>query len=167
LFIPAITVLLSPLTSFGSLYLAARFLENGRWQRLHDIVPGPLKDWAPTILLVLTACGVCFLVAEALLIYLFFRRRSSAPYAFIVIHWIGVFYSAAVLLVPIAAHLSAPLDNARLATELTGGVIITGGYTAYLLLSRRVKATFVVRLGRRQSGLAAAAIPPLEVSLEP
>jgi transglutaminase-like putative cysteine protease len=156
LFLPAIAVFLSPLTSFESLHNAARYLENDRWQRLHNIAPEPLKAWAPAILLVLTACGVCLLAAEALLIYLFFTRRSSAPYAFIVIHWIGAFYFAALLLVPIAANLSGPLDNAGLITELTGGVIETAIYTAYLLLSKRVKATFVVRLGPQRPGPAPA-----------
>lgn len=113
---------------------------------------GSGRGVAPAILLVLTACGICLLAAKALLIYLFFTRRSSAPYAFIVIHWLGAFYFAALLLVPIATHLGSPMENPILIGELIGAVIGPVFYTAYLLLSKRVKATFVVRLGNRGSG---------------
>jgi transglutaminase-like putative cysteine protease len=159
LLVLAFVVIISPLASFASLYRAARFLEVDRWNRIHETVPEPFKVWAPTILLVLAACGVFLLVAQVLLVYLFFTRRSSTPYAFITIQWAVAVYLAVILVFPIAVHLSAPLDNARLATELIGGVVRAGAYTAYLLLSKRVKATFVVRLAQSRAGLRVAAVP--------
>ena len=62
----------------------------------------------------------------------------------------------ALLLLQIAAHLRGPMSNLRLAFELSDGVIEVGLYTAYLLLSKRVKATFVVRRPRPPAILAAA-----------
>jgi hypothetical protein len=56
-----------------------------------------------------------------------------------------------------AAHLTAGLDDARLATALLGGMVRAGIYTAYMLLSKRVKATFVVRLTESAPELSAPA----------
>jgi hypothetical protein len=44
-----------------------------------------------------------------------------------------------------ATHLGAKVNPARLLGELIGGVVRAGIYTAYMLLSKRVAATFVVR----------------------
>ena len=146
LLIPAVVVILAPLGWFGRMYREGHFLEVDRWSHLHDKVPEPWKAWAAAILLVLTVCGVCLLVASAFLAYLFFTMRSSTPYVFIAIQWFGAAYSAALLLFPIAAHLTAPLEDGRLANQLAVSVVVAGLYTAYFLLSERVKATFVARL---------------------
>jgi hypothetical protein len=156
LLLPAVVVILSLLGALVGLYNGARYLQVDRWARLHTVVPDSLKAWAPAVMLVLVACGVCYVVARVLLVYLFFARRSSAPRALIVIEWAGLVYFSALVLFPIAAHLSAPVDSARLASELTAGVIRAGIYTAYLLSSKRVKATFVVRLSEPRTAMPAA-----------
>jgi hypothetical protein len=166
LLIPAVVVFLSPYASCKALYNFAHYLEVDRWQRLHETVPEPWQAWAPAVLLVLTACGVCLLAAEAVLIYLFFSRRSSAPTVFIVVHWLGVLYLGALLWFPSAAGLSNPVNGAWLTGVLSADVIRQAIYTAYLLRSKRVKATFVARLAQRQAAQATAATQPQHASAE-
>jgi len=69
-----------------------------------------------------------------------------------------VVYFAVVPLFAIASHLHAPVNAASLATELGGGVIEAVIYTTYFLLSKRVKATFVVRRAHRQERLTDAPV---------
>jgi transglutaminase-like putative cysteine protease len=157
LLLPAFAVVASPVVSGALLYKGSRFLDVDHWNRLHDTVSAPLKAWAPATLLAFTICGVFLMVGQILLVYLFFKRRSSAPYIFIAISWAAALYFAAAHLFSSAAHLSVGPDDARLTSELTGGVVRSGIYTAYVLLSKRVKATFVVRLTQRRTQLGVAA----------
>jgi transglutaminase-like putative cysteine protease len=160
LLVPAIVLFLTLLDSVAALYNWARYLQVDRWQHLHGVAP----VWAPPLMLVLTGCGVCLVVAQALLVQLFFTKRSSAPYAFIAIAWLSMLYWAAVRWVPIVAHLRAAPNDAILVGDVTGAVLRAAIYTAYLLRSRRVKATFVVRLAERRGGLTAATAPALQGS---
>jgi transglutaminase-like putative cysteine protease len=152
LVLPAAVVILSVLAGLTALFNWTRYLQVDQWSRLHKIVPEP---WAPQLMLVLTACGVCLVVAQILLVYLFFAKRSSAPYVFIMIQWAGFLYSAVLVFFPV----ETPLD-VRLSGQLIGGVLRAGIYTAYMLLSKRVKATFVTRLAERPAELVPAAVPP-------
>ena len=156
LLLPAFAVVVSPVLLVGVLYKGARFVDVDHWNQLHDTVPAPLNAWAPATLLAFTVCGVFLMVAQILLVYLFFKRRSSAPYIFIAISWAAVLYFAAARLFSSAAHLNVILDDAKLTSELMGGVVRSGIYTAYVLLSKRVKATFVVRLTQRRTQLQLA-----------
>jgi hypothetical protein len=149
LFIPTITVVLSPLIWLVLLEADARFLDIVRWPHVHELVSGPLKDWAPGIVLALGVAGVCLLVAKAYLAILFFRRRSSVPYVFITVEWFAALYGVAVDL-----SVGAEQED-TLTFRLSAGFILAAAYTAYFLLSRRVKATFVVRRKPPGSGLAA------------
>jgi hypothetical protein len=101
-----------------------------------------------------TAFGLLLLVGHVLLVFLFFSRRSSAPPVFIAMQWTSALVYVATLLFLISAHL----NNVRLdVTGLLGALLRPGIYTAYMLLSKRVKATFVVRLGERAPWRAPAA----------
>jgi transglutaminase-like putative cysteine protease len=162
LLVPAFSALVSPVILADSLSSWARFLDVEQWTRLHATVAEPYKAWAPAILLVFTTCGVLLLVGHAVLLHLFLRKRSSAPPMFIAIHWASVVYAMVLSAFLVAAHLSVNVDSSKLAGELLGGVVRVGIYTAYLLQSRRVKATYVVRRpanAPRQSALARSAWP--------
>jgi transglutaminase-like putative cysteine protease len=159
LLVPMVSMFLTLYESCKGLYDMAHYLEADRWQRLHETVPEPWKAWAPALLLVLTACGACLLAMEACLFDLFFRRRTSAPYVFIVVQWLRLFYFTTWLWFPSVVQLSDPVSWADLFGVLVAGAVMPGIYTAYLLRSKRVKATFVGRLAHRQSVLAAVAQP--------
>jgi transglutaminase-like putative cysteine protease len=149
LVLPAILVALTPFTSGLSLYRLSRLVDVDSWARLHDTMPGPWKTWAPAILLALTACGVLILVYQLFLIKLFFGRRTSAPRLWIILEWALVVYNSAVLTFPAAVHLTAAVPAARLARILLSNIVWAVALTAYMLLSRRVKATFVARFAKR------------------
>jgi transglutaminase-like putative cysteine protease len=151
LLVPAVVVFLMPIGLFLSLHNAIQYIEVDRWRHLHDLVPEPWKAWASVGLLAMTVCAMCLMVANAFLIYLFFWRRSSAPYVFIILIWAELLDFVALQWFTSTAHLSVPLDNAVYSDDLMVSVTEAGIYTAYLLLSKRVKATFVVRYARRRS----------------
>jgi hypothetical protein len=144
--LPALHTLLSPLGWAAWLLERARVLDVAHWPHLHDTVPEPLKGWAPTALLGLTVVSVLIFVGQAVLIPLFLRRRSSVPALFIAIHWCSSVVPVAALIFLIDAHLAAPLEGKQLAFILLASLLSPAVYTAYMLRSKRVKATFVVRL---------------------
>jgi transglutaminase-like putative cysteine protease len=143
LLIPAVDAALAPALLFESLHAHARFLDIERWAHVRDAAPESLKTWVPGMLLVFAVAGICLLVAEWLFLYLFFKRRTSAPRVFIVVRWSAAVYSAAVGFFSISAHLA--WDDHTLVPLLVAAVVVDGAYTAYFLLSKRVKATFIVR----------------------
>jgi hypothetical protein len=155
LLVPAFAVVVSPLVLGVTVYQAAHWLDIDHWSDAHNTLSGSFKDAFAALI----ACGVFLLVTKALIVYLFFKRRTSAPRLFIVTYWATGVYAVFVAVVPVAAHLSQPFDNLTLALELMGGAAEAGAFTAYLLLSKRVKATFVARLPRTRTRVAVAAQP--------
>jgi hypothetical protein len=112
----------------------------------------------------MTAVAICRAVAHVLLIYLFLRRRSSAPYVLIAVVWAQLLNFAFFRWFTSAAHLSTALSVPWYLGQLAAGAAEAGIYTAYLLRSKRVKATFVVRHTPLRSEAGAAA-PPQQVPL--
>jgi transglutaminase-like putative cysteine protease len=152
--VPALYTVVAPLSWIAWLYTESRVLREDHWLQIQDTVPEPLRAWAPALLLMFTAFGLLLLVGHVLLVFLFFSRRSSAPPVFIAMQWTSALVYVATLLFLISAHL----NNVRLdVTGLLGALLRPGIYTAYMLLSKRVKATFVVRLGERAPWRAPAA----------
>lgn len=111
--------------------------------------------WAPTLLFELIA-NIVQVVFVFLTAVLFFRKRSSAPRILIAVFWGSLAAQVLDLL------LSRQLPQAVHAQwrELVRAAIGSGLWTAYLLRSRRVRATFVER---RSASAAAALSPSIEV----
>ncbi len=145
LLLPAFVVIVTPIISGAAFYAWARFLDFDRWYTLQDAAAGPFKPWVHVIALLFVFFGMLLLAGEAILVSLFFRKRSSAPKIFIVVCWAAVAMNAAVPLFLMAAQLGAKVNPATLVGGVVGGVVRGGIYTAYILLSKRVEATFVVR----------------------
>ena len=156
LLIPAIEAVLTPLAWLVSLARDARFLDIQHWAHVRDAAPEPLKAWVPVILLVFAVGGVLLIVWESFVAYLFFKRRTSTPLAFIGVRWFASVYSVAAELFLISAHLSGTWNDDRLAVGLAKVCVTAGANTAYFLLSKRVKATFVVRRAGSQPEIAPA-----------
>jgi hypothetical protein len=153
LLIPALAVALAPFALGIHLYLLSHSIDTRHWTHLHDTVPEPFRTWAPAILLALTAGGMVLLMIEALLMYLFFWRRSSAPQVFIAQQWLLAAYNGA-LLAASAAHVVGMMTNAWGLLEVT---LEAAAFSAYMLLSKRVRATFVRRAAARAPRVDAAA----------
>jgi Protein of unknown function (DUF2569) len=152
LLLPAFVVIVTPIVSGLAFYSWARFLDVDRWHTLQDTAVGPLKPWVQVIALVLVVFGTLLLVGQVILVSLFFRKRSSAPGICIVVCWATVVLTTGVSVFMMGAHIGGKVSPAMVVGELVGGVVRVGGYTAYMLLSKRVRATFVVRYvgrGRR------------------
>lgn len=124
-------------------------LDVKHWDRLQSTVPAPWGEWAAPILLVIMACGVFLWAMQFLLLFLFFRRRTSVPYLFIFLSWMSVFYNGVVWAVPVSFQLHPEWDEPRVIFGLLGMVACAGLFTIYFLRSKRVKATFVRRWVKR------------------
>jgi transglutaminase-like putative cysteine protease len=124
-------------------------LDVKHWDRLQSTVPAPWGELAAPILLVIMACGVLLMVMQFLLLFLFFRRRTSVPYLFIFLSWMSVFYNGVVWAVPVSFQLHPEWDEPRVIFGLLGMVACAGLFTIYFLRSKRVKATFVRRRAER------------------
>lgn len=98
--------------------------------------------WAPALLYEL-AFSLAQTVYSVLLLILFFRRRSSFPRVLMIVLSVSIVLTVGDLLLmsrlPVERTISK--DIARLVQASVGVVI----WSAYLLRSQRVKATFVVR----------------------
>lgn len=133
--------------------------DASNWTGLHDSVPAPWKESARFIMLALVLSGMCLVIVHFGMAWLFFSRRSSAPQAFIVIHWIALFYSGLAHAIGLAFHVAGAIGEAAWTFELLGGVAGAGGFTLYFLRSKRVKATFVRRYNRKIVAVKALASP--------
>ena len=155
----AFDVVVTPLsTCFSEYAFDLSALDVAHWSRLYEIVPAPWKGSAPYILLLLQTWGIFIVVAEYVLAWLFFTRRTSAPRAFIVIHWMAFFYGGLLDSIPAGFHLIASPNGVRLTFALLLTVAVNGAFTMYFLTSRRVKATFVRRCaqGRARDSMIAS-----------
>jgi hypothetical protein len=132
LILPAIGTILGPLMTVGRL--------------MPKVVPMQIGNWATApIQVALAAATATLLVAQAYLISLFFRRRTSAPMVYAAVTWLAVVCSAAVN----AWTASTQIADANAAFTL-GYVLgrswpemaLASFVTLYLWRSQRVRATF-------------------------
>jgi transglutaminase-like putative cysteine protease len=140
-----LVVLITPIGWAAILWWWAGSFDIEKWSHLSELVPEPFKSGAQAGLLVVVGGGVLLMVGFLLSAILFFSRRSSAPPVFIAVHWLSFSWSIAAQLYLSACHLAA---HTTLGQRLWGSrydVVCLVLYTAYLVQSKRVKATFVER----------------------
>ncbi|WP_233842455.1 DUF3857 domain-containing protein [Dyella sp. 2HG41-7] len=156
LIVLAIGLTLRPLMYFHYLSTVADVMSIDHWSKLTTFGSTHYNAlWAPALLLEL-ATGLAQFVFSVLLLPLLFLRRSNFPRLAIVVLVSGFVLHdvnlALLHLIPTAAHPSGePLKSIDLAI----GVTI---WSAYLLMSKRVKATFTRRYRSN-----AAQPPPLDL----
>jgi transglutaminase-like putative cysteine protease len=150
LWVAVLSVTVWPLVTIGRHTMEVMsLLDVKHWERLQSTVPAPWREWAAPILLVIMVCGVFLFVMQLLLLFLFFRRRTSVPYLFIFLSWMSVFYNGVVWAVPVSFQLHSEWNEPRVIFGLLGMVAFAGLFTMYFLSSKRVKATFVRRRAER------------------
>lgn len=157
LIILAVLVVLSPIGLVVILRVWASSFDVERWSRLPDLVPPPFKAAVQPTLLLLSAAGIFLLVAFVLAAILFFRRRSSAPPMFIAVYWASVSWALGVPVYLSACHLVAHIGFLERLRDGSSDLICLTVCTAYVAVSKRVKATFV----RRYPGGPSRKSPPV------
>ena len=155
LLLPAGVAVLSPLATGLELYRWAHHLDVDRWNALPHSAIGPFGSLAPAVVLAIAACGGLLLVGHGLMVWTFFTKRTSAPRIFVWMCWIAVALNIIMSIYP-AGAVGVAGHAARYAVR-------AGIYTAYMVLSKRVKATFVARLPRRHVDQFKGADTPVSV----
>jgi transglutaminase-like putative cysteine protease len=160
LWLPACVVLFSPWLTGLELYSWAEYIDVSRWPTLSNTAAAPFKAWVQAGTASIEMGGMLLLVGHGLLLWLFFTRRSSAPRVFIAVCWAAVALNLIATVFFDVSHLRNHIFATTLLGQVAGMSVRTGAYTAYMLLSKRVKATFVQRLrsGNGELGVAAGTV---------
>ena len=123
----------------------ARFVGNELWTGLPDSVMPEFRAYAKPGLLAILAAHVVLCCWTAAAAFLFFRKRSSVPRVFVASLWIVSIVASGVLalqgLTGFQKDFSLGGFFATFARDMIGVVV----WTAYMLQSKRVRATFRVR----------------------
>jgi hypothetical protein len=124
---------------------------------LPTLVAAPYASTAQaTVLAVLAASSVLF-VMSVLSLWLFLTKRTSAPAVYIALLWISTVVFTIVVIWSVAAGFDTETQAIDVSGDLVGDVFNAMIWTAYMVSSRRVKATFVRRYRNAQSAMVAAA----------
>jgi hypothetical protein len=140
-----------PVAWAALLRVSAGSFDVQRWSHLSELVPHPFKSGVQSALLLLGGAGVMLLVGFVLVAVLFFTKRSSAPLMFISVHWTSIGWSLVEGAYLSACHLEPHISWTE---RLWAGRWDLGAlalYTAYFVLSKRVRATFVRRFPGERS----------------
>jgi transglutaminase-like putative cysteine protease len=145
LLLPALTMVIAPFVFVWAIAAWVPMLNSDSWL---GIVAEEYRSSAQSILMAILIAGVALVAGTLLVAVLFFTKRSSAPAAFIVWSWLAVSYWAVVWGLLILSGFEA--DTADYARQTVRDVLSSVIWTAYMLKSKRVRATFVKRSGRKE-----------------
>ncbi|WP_418646894.1 DUF2569 domain-containing protein [Thauera butanivorans] len=144
LIVVGLSVVLTPLLSVVKTYTGyAEMLSSGGWEALTS--PDSMAydpSWAPILIGELVLSGAMTLV-WVYIAFLFFSKRRAFPPWFIAIHVL----TACVVMIDavVIRHMlpDAPMLGANVIREIVRPLVGALIWTPYLLMSKRVKATFV------------------------
>lgn len=156
LLIPALIAILSACDATYVMVAWVSYLSADTWNALPGLVTEPYRMWVRPVVLAITGCSIALFVACLLLLVLFFRQRTSAPYFFVAVLWLRAIFKLTVETWSIASGMP---HETTLSMAL--GMAIRSGiagvlWTAYMIKSRRVKATFRNRLSKADAQLPQA-----------
>lgn len=158
LLLPALRAVAGPLVLLYIVGQFGRFADASMWQVLPTIVKASYADWARPLLLILMALGGLLLPASVALAVLFFRKRTSTPAVFVAFLVALELYNVLVVGVVASSGIKDAGSEKDVAQALASGVIAVAIWSAYMLQSVRVKATFVNRLHPVPPPLPVAAV---------
>jgi hypothetical protein len=143
LVLPLFGTIISPLQTAYSLFSYRNYLDANAWTQLGSGQDPVLAHWGKIGLffVILLACATFLLTV--FLNYLAFAKRRAFPVGYIATLWIAILWSA---LAMAAFSALGTLNDAALtsrAGELTVHFLAAALWTAYMMRSERVRATFV------------------------
>jgi hypothetical protein len=159
LILPALGVILGPVVSLYVIVSWAPFISAELWQTLPSTVIDGYESWAQPVLLGIVVFSGPLLVGHVLLAVLFFKKRTSAPLAFVILTWFGYLYGEAVVRLVFAGGLDEESTRAQIFAQSIRDGVSTLLWTIYMLRSRRVRATFRERYRRSVPVAEPAQVP--------
>lgn len=147
LIIPALNLVILAIGMCTSAFALGTYSLVGVWHDLPETAPDALAPWAQHGIALLLGLALFVLPGVIATNVLFFRKRTSAPLLTIAVLWIAIVHMTASfqltsVFVPAEEEESYP----RFWVETLRDLVFLLIWTAYLLKSARVKATFVRRL---------------------
>jgi transglutaminase-like putative cysteine protease len=160
LLFPTAGVIVSPIRVLIEFYQGVEIFSAGSWAVLssaESTAANPLL--VPMLLFDLTA-NVAILVFGILIAVLFFRRRTSTPAVFVGVTLVGIALNA----ISIGVGSTLPGDDQVITMtdwgRLAATVLVGALWCAYFQVSKRVRATFVVRRHQAVAGTSVEAAAP-------
>jgi transglutaminase-like putative cysteine protease len=147
--LPALSMIFAPIIWTGLIGVYGLYINADVWYTLPTMVPDAFRSWVQPLFLVLAGVGGVISVFYGTTAILFFRRRTSAPAFYILASWLAIFYA------PGVEAFFETINLGDAATKMTPGKDLLTGcvrgviWTAYMVRSRRVQATFVERLSSK------------------
>lgn len=159
LLLPALGLIVSTGTLAYMFYAWGNFFDAAPWANLGDDQDPVLAHWGKIGVFFFLLIGYALLMVNAFLLFLMFTKRRGFAPGYIGFMWAGLIWS-----IVVEASLRAlGLEEASLAKSFASIVrdaIGSGIWTAYMLKSDRVRATFVrTRSGLQQSPLLMQPLP--------
>ncbi len=142
LILPALGALVGPFITVLVIVEWLPFVRASMWHALPTVTNETFRSTAHLALLAIVMLSGPLLAMRLATAYLFFTKRTAAPRAFIISNWAGVVYGAGVVAWVAFAGLDENASPARDIGAAVRDVIGTTIWTAYMLRSDRVKATF-------------------------
>ncbi len=161
LILPALSMVGWPFVAGWIAITWSGFVEADAWHGFPAIVGGAYAGSAHLVLLLILALAALLTVGAGLTTVLFFSKRTSAPRVLVAFTWFSVLLLNAVIVWTGAAGIGEAATASGLGGGFLRDILTAGLWTAYLLTSKRVQATFIRRLKRRVPAVTADTGGPL------
>ncbi len=128
-------------------------LEDGTWKALTTVGSESYTPYFGSLLIGEMVFNAIMFAASIYLIYLFFSKHHLFPKLYILI------VAASLIFIPLDAWLvnqlfpSLPMFDKETTTEFLRSIFTAAIWIPYMLISKRVKATFVEHIPGKESGL--------------
>jgi hypothetical protein len=156
----AIGVVVTPFITAQVIIDWLPYVKQDVWDGLPGTVPDFFKATAAPVMLAIVA-GACLLAsAQVALAVAFFRKRTSVPLLFVAVNGFAVWYAMCVTFWVNIARISKDFGGRTLVQNVILCMAYAAAGSAYLFLSKRVKATFQRRYRETAAPLVPLAVDP-------
>jgi transglutaminase-like putative cysteine protease len=145
LMLPAFAALTMPVVAVGEVWDLLPMTDAATWSNLPAVVAEGTGPWAQPAVLLVLAFAAAYLPYTLTTAIAFFGRRTSAVRHWIAANWLSLLYGVTALSLLHAAGLAEAADAGKDIVRMVARLFGAALWTAYLLGSSRVAATFVGR----------------------